>query len=159
DCTTVPAREAASVRRVERRADRVSRQEPGTMEERAVPDTPMMEALQITGPDTLRQVRLPVPEPKDGEILVKTAFVGICGTDVHLLAGHSFYYDHGYLKFPFVFGHEYTGTVVASKGVEGFRPGDRVVGHCMVECHVCDNCRKGRRHLCRNLREVGLRYI
>jgi threonine dehydrogenase-like Zn-dependent dehydrogenase len=29
----------------------------------------------------------------------------------------------------------------------------------MVECHLCDNCRKGRRHLCRNLKEVGLRYI
>jgi threonine dehydrogenase-like Zn-dependent dehydrogenase len=29
----------------------------------------------------------------------------------------------------------------------------------MVECHVCDNCRRGRRHLCRSLKEVGLRYI
>jgi 2-desacetyl-2-hydroxyethyl bacteriochlorophyllide A dehydrogenase len=122
-------------------------------------NTVMMEALQISGPDTLLQVTLPIPEPKDGEILVKTAFVGICGTDVHLLQGHSFYYDRGFLKYPFVFGHEYTGTVVAARSVEGFQEGDRVVGHCMVECHVCDNCRKGKRHLCRNLKEVGLRYI
>lgn len=118
-----------------------------------------MDALQITAPETLLQTRLPVPEIKDGEILVRTAFVGICGTDVHLLQGHSFYYDHGYLKYPFVFGHEYTGVVVAARGVDGISEGDRVVGHCMVECHVCDNCRKGRRHLCRNLKEVGLRYI
>ena len=47
----------------------------------------MMDALQISGPNTLRQVRLPVPEPKDGEILVKTAFVGICGTDLHQVKG------------------------------------------------------------------------
>ena len=52
-----------------------------------MPNTAMMEALQISGPDTLRQVRLPIPEPKDGEILVKTAFVGIGGTDVSPPAG------------------------------------------------------------------------
>src|SRR5215207_2095672 len=118
-----------------------------------------MDALQITALDTLFQTRLPVPELAEGEILVETAFVGICGTDVHLWQGRSFYYDHGFLKYPFVFGHEYTGYVVATRGVEGIAEGDRVVGHCMVECHVCDNCRKGRRHLCRNLKEVGLRYI
>lgn len=92
-------------------------------------------------------------------MLVRTAFVGICGTDIHLWKGQSFYYDYGFLKYPFVFGHEYTGVVVAAKGVEGIAEGDRVVGHCMVECHVCDNCRKGKRHLCRNLKEVGLRFI
>jgi 2-desacetyl-2-hydroxyethyl bacteriochlorophyllide A dehydrogenase len=118
-----------------------------------------MDALQITAPERLFQTRLSVPEIKDGEVLVQTAFVGICGTDVHLWQGHSFYYDHGFLKYPFVFGHEYTGVVVAARGVEGIAEGDRVVGHCMVECHVCDNCRKGRRHLCRSLKEVGLRYI
>ena len=100
-----------------------------------------------------------MPTAGEGEILIKTAYVGVCGTDVHLLAGQSFYYDHGFLKYPFVFGHEYTGTVVAARGVSGLQEGDRVVGHCMVECHVCDNCRKGRRHLCRNLKEVGLRFI
>lgn len=122
-------------------------------------DNETMDALEITGPDALRQSRLPIPKPKEGELLIRTAFVGICGTDVHLWKGRSFYLEHGYLQYPFVFGHEYTGTVVEAPGVEGFGPGDRVVGHCMVECHVCDNCRKGRRHLCRSLKEVGLRYI
>jgi 2-desacetyl-2-hydroxyethyl bacteriochlorophyllide A dehydrogenase len=118
-----------------------------------------MDALQIVGPETLRQTRLPIPQLAEGEILVKTAYVGVCGTDVHLLQGKGFYYDHGFLQYPFVFGHEYTGHVVATRGVRGIEEGDRVVGHCMVECHVCDNCCKGRRHLCRNLKEVGLRYI
>src|SRR5579859_5371319 len=118
-----------------------------------------MDAIQIVAPEKLLQTRLPVPQLAEGEILVKTAFLGVCGTDVHLLEGRSFYYDHGFLKYPFVFGHEYTGHVVATRGVSAVREGDRVVGHCMVECHVCDNCLKGRRHLCRNLKEVGLRYI
>ena len=34
-----------------------------------MPNTATMEALQISGPDTLQQVTLPIPEPKDGEIL------------------------------------------------------------------------------------------
>ena len=118
-----------------------------------------MDALQITGPAKLEQTRLPIPQLQVGEILIKTAYLGICGTDVHLLAGRSFYFDHGFLKYPFVFGHEYAGFVVAVRGVTALKEGDRVVGHCMVECHVCDNCRKGRRHLCRNLKEVGLRFI
>jgi 2-desacetyl-2-hydroxyethyl bacteriochlorophyllide A dehydrogenase len=118
-----------------------------------------MDALQIVGPERLLQTRLPVPQLRDGEILIQTAFIGICGTDVHLLQGRSFYYDHGFLKYPFVFGHEYTGHVVATSGAQSIKEGDRVVGHCMVECHACDNCHKGRRHLCRNLKEVGLRYI
>lgn len=119
-----------------------------------------MDAIEITGPATMRQARLPVPAPEPGEVLIRTAYVGICGTDVHLLQGSSFYFDHGYLKYPFVFGHEYTGYVEQVNGDGGeLRVGDRVVGHCMVPCHACDMCRKGRRHLCRNLKEVGLRYI
>ena len=118
-----------------------------------------MKALQIRGEKDLVQTQLPVPTPQPGEVLIKTAYVGICGTDIHLWQGRSFYYDHGFLKYPFVFGHEYTGTIVDANGIDGVNVGDRVVGHCMVECHVCDNCRKGKRHLCRNLKEVGLRYI
>lgn len=119
-----------------------------------------MKAVLITAPDTLQPGRLPVPTVKPGHTLIETAFVGICGTDLHLLEGNSFYLEHHYLEYPFVFGHEYTGRVVAvSDDVETLEVGDRVVGHCMVPCHSCDMCRRGRRHLCRNLKEVGLRYI
>ena len=118
-----------------------------------------MDAAWITVPETLNLTRLPVPQLKDSDIPVRTAHVGICGTDVHLWQGHSFYYDHNFLTYPFVFGHEYTGLIVSTRGVDGMAEGDRVAGHCMVECPSCDNYRKGRRHLCRNLREVGLRHI
>ena len=86
--------------------------------------------------------------------------VGICGTDIHLYGGHSFYLDHGFLSYPFIFGHEYTGVIErVGAGVTGLSTGDRIVGHCMVPCQQCDNCQAGRRHLCRNLKEVGLRSI
>jgi hypothetical protein len=57
-----------------------------------------MNALMITGPSALNISRLAVPEARPGEIVVRTAFVGICGTDVHLHAGKSLYLEHGFLK-------------------------------------------------------------
>jgi 2-desacetyl-2-hydroxyethyl bacteriochlorophyllide A dehydrogenase len=123
-------------------------------------DSIEMRALLISGPNRLEHGQLPVPELDPGHILIETAFVGICGTDVHLLNGDSFYLEHKYLSYPFVFGHEYTGRVVElADDVTNLRLGDRVVGHCMVPCHFCNMCRRGKRHLCRNLKEVGLRYI
>lgn len=123
-------------------------------------DTTEMQALLISGPNKLEHGWLPIPKLSSGHILIETAFVGICGTDVHLLNGDSFYLEHKYLSYPFVFGHEYTGRIIQlADDVTNLRIGDRVVGHCMVPCHVCDMCRRGKRHLCRNLKEVGLRYI
>ncbi|WP_440981597.1 zinc-dependent alcohol dehydrogenase [Shinella sumterensis] len=119
-----------------------------------------MTALLMTGADELQIRQLPVPKAGPHEIVIRTAFLGICGTDVHLHHGKSFYIDNGFLKHPFIFGHEYTGTVVSrGAGAERVGVGSRVVGHCMVPCNSCDNCQRGRRNLCRSLREVGLRFI
>lgn len=118
-----------------------------------------MNALQVRGKADLVLSKLRLPEPKAGEVVVKTAFVGICGTDLHLYHGNSFFLDQGFLSYPFVFGHEYTGTVVSVGEGVTTQVGTRVVGHCMVPCQKCDNCQRGRRNLCRDLKEVGLRYI
>jgi 2-desacetyl-2-hydroxyethyl bacteriochlorophyllide A dehydrogenase len=119
-----------------------------------------MQAIMITGPGTLEVRTILRPDPGPGEILVRTAFAGVCGTDAHLLEGHSFYLENGYVNYPFVFGHEYSGTVVATGlGVRSIAVGARVAGHCMVPCHACDHCQRGRRNLCRHLSEVGLRFI
>lgn len=123
-------------------------------------DTVTMTAVTITGPGTGAVARVPVPEPGHGEIQVRVVFAGMCGTDTHLLTGHSFYLEHGFQTYPFVFGHEYVGTVSAiGPGVHGLPVGARVVGHTMVPCHRCDSCQRSRPHLCRDLKEVGLRYI
>lgn len=118
-----------------------------------------MSALRIEGRADLKVRKLDIPVPRPGEIVVKTAFVGICGTDLHLYQGDSFFLEAGFLTYPFVFGHEYTGTVVAVGEGVSTPVGTRVVGHCMVPCQKCDNCQRGKRQLCRNLKEVGLRFI
>jgi L-iditol 2-dehydrogenase len=105
-------------------------------------DSTEVQASLISGPNRLEHGQLPAPKLGPGHILIETAFVGICGTDIHLLNGDSFYLEHKYLSYPFVFGHEYTGQIVElADDVTNLGIGDRVVGHCMVPCHFRNMCR------------------
>ncbi|MEU9129461.1 alcohol dehydrogenase catalytic domain-containing protein [Kitasatospora sp. NPDC048540] len=113
-----------------------------------------MAALRIEAPDRVVPARLPVPVPGPGEALIRTALVGLCGTDLELLRGTATYLRDGRAGYPLVPGHEWTGTVVT--GGPEFAPGDRVVGRTMVHCGLCRSCRRGRRELCERLTEVGL---
>lgn len=119
-----------------------------------------MRALVMDAPGSLALERRPVPHLHHDDVLVRTAYVGVCGTDLHLLDGTMPYLAAGYLAYPFTFGHEYSGVIEAvGPAVDGLAPGDRVVGHCMVPCGRCEPCQRGARQLCRHLHEVGLRFI
>lgn len=89
----------------------------------------------------------PVPEPSAGEVLVRVAAVGICGSDVH-------YYEHGRIgsyavEAPMVVGHEAAGVVVAvGEGVSSDRVGELVALEPGVPCRSCPTCLSGRYNLC-----------
>jgi len=96
---------------------------------------------------------MPMPEPKEGEVLVKMAANGICGSDIH------FYLDGklGKKKIdsPLVLGHECSGTVVGfGKGgtAKGLKEGDRVVLEPGIPCGVCKLCMTGRYNICPHVR-------
>ena len=75
-----------------------------------------MQAVVFTAPGQLSITELPEPEPGPGELLLRPVVTGVCGTDLHLLAG-------GFLaRYPLVPGHEVVAEVVSH------RPGDRVTG-------------------------------
>lgn len=93
----------------------------------------------------LRPARLPVPEPGDGEVLVKVSACGVCRTDLHVVDG-----ELPEPKLPLVPGHEIVGTVAKTgPGVAGMAPGERIgvpwLGHTCGECRYC---REGRENLC-----------
>ena len=75
---------------------------------------------------TYEQRPAPVPGPRD--LVVKPCFVGVCGSDLELLAGHM---DADFpVEYPLILGHEWSGTVVeAGADVTGFEPRQLVVGH------------------------------
>ena len=84
----------------------------------------------------------PVPGP--GEVLVQVAACGICGTDLHVMAGQSYRPD-----LPFVLGHELVGTVVSAADSAGGRwLGRRVVPTLFTGCGGCGPCRSGNERLC-----------
>jgi L-iditol 2-dehydrogenase len=112
----------------------------------AVPGT--MRAAVLFGPEDIRVIDRPVPVPGPGEVLVRVAMCGTCGTDLKIFAGH----------FPqtppfgeFTPGHEWTGTVVTvGQTVDEFAPGDRVCIEAHRGCGRCRNCLAGRYTACLN---------
>ncbi|MGO4249348.1 zinc-binding dehydrogenase [Paenarthrobacter sp. RAF54_2] len=69
-----------------------------------------------------------VTSPKPTELLIRPAYVGVCGTDIEIL--HGSMPESFKINYPHVMGHEWSGFVVeAGADVEGFHPGDRVLGH------------------------------
>jgi L-iditol 2-dehydrogenase len=95
--------------------------------------------------------RRAVPRPGPGEVLVKVAAVGVCGSDTH-------YFDHGRIgRFvvdqPLVLGHEASGVIVElGPGVTGRQVGDRVSIEPGRPDFTCEQCLAGRYNLCPQMR-------
>jgi len=86
---------------------------------------------------------IPIPEPKDGEVLVKLAATGVCHTDLHPVKGDM------PVPLPIVLGHEGAGIVEKTgKAVTTLKPGDHVVLSVMPYCGKCRSCLSGRPYLC-----------
>ena len=108
-----------------------------------------MKAVVYRGVNDLRLETVPVPQIGAGELLVKIASCGICGTDlkkIHL-GSHS---------APRIFGHEMSGTVVKVGEGAHFEVGERVVVHHHVPCGSCYNCRKQTPTQCSLYKKVGV---
>jgi len=86
---------------------------------------------------------LELDEPRAGEVLVRMAAVGICGTDLHSVKGE------WNRPTPTVLGHEGAGVVEAvGEGVSSLRPGDEVVLSWAPSCGECEDCSRGRPARC-----------
>lgn len=100
----------------------------------------------------LRPVRVPVPEPGPGEVLLKVHACGICRTDLHIVDG-----ELTEPALPLIPGHQIVGSVAKlGDGVERFREGTRVgVPWLGATCGACRYCRSGRENLCDHARFTG----
>jgi L-iditol 2-dehydrogenase len=114
----------------------------------AVPKT--MRAGVFREKGIVRVEEVPVPEVRNGEVLIKVAACGICGTDIKKI----FY---RYVEPPQILGHELAGTVVAvGRGVSGFRLGDRVMSFHHVPCRACFYCQNRLFSQCQQYKSTGL---
>lgn len=109
-----------------------------------------MRAARLYGPGDVRIDRVPVPEPADGELLLRVRTVSICPSDWRLFVdGHA----GGVVpRTPIIQGHEFSGDVAAvGANVSGFPIGARVAVDPSWPCGKCDMCKSGRFNICRNV--------
>ena len=98
---------------------------------------------------------LPIPAYGDRGILVKVRAAAICGTDHHIIGWTG--YAQSRCRLPMVFGHEFSGDVVAVGGkVTEVCVGDRVACETHIPCNNCYMCATGNRHICENMKLVGV---
>ena len=112
-----------------------------------------MRAAVLYGPGDIRVEDKPVPRPGPGEVLVKVAVCGMCGTDLKIYDGH-FPQTPPYGSF--TPGHEWAGTVVElGENVDEVAPGDRVCIEAHSGCGRCGNCMAGLYTACSNYGDVA----
>jgi L-iditol 2-dehydrogenase len=121
---------------------------PQSKAETRIPST--MRAVVYRGVNDMRVETVPVPRIGPGELLIKVATCGICGTDLKKI--HT-----GSHSAPRIFGHEMAGVIVAvGQGVSNFVVGERVMVFHHVPCGECYYCRKGTPAQCPLYKKVGV---
>ena len=113
-----------------------------------------MKALVLTGVKEFEIQDLPTPEIQPNEVLINTAYAGVCGTDHDLYAGRP---GSAAAVPPIVLGHENSGVVAAiGSEVTGVKVGDRVAVDPNIYCGQCEYCLTQRPELCDHLSAVGV---
>jgi L-iditol 2-dehydrogenase len=109
-----------------------------------------MRAVVYRGINDMRVETVPVPRIGPGELLIKVATCGICGTDLKKI-------HMGSHSAPRIFGHEMAGTIVAvGEGVTRYAVGDRVMTFHHVPCGECYYCRKQTPAQCPLYKKIGV---
>ena len=116
-----------------------------------------MRAAVIADASTVEIATVEDPVPGSGQVVVKVAACGLCGTDLHIMQGEFA------PKLPIIPGHEFAG-VVSAVGADvpaigaapPLREGDRVAVDPSLYCHECHYCRIGHDNLCEQWGGIGV---
>ncbi len=113
-----------------------------------------MKAIVAHAAKDLRLEDVASEDPGPGQVSIRMAAGGICGSDLH-------YYNHGgfgtvRLKEPMILGHEVAGHITAlGEGVTGLSVGQLVAVSPSRPCHDCKYCQIGAHNHCLNMRFYG----
>jgi L-iditol 2-dehydrogenase len=114
-----------------------------------------MRVAELTGVGRFRLYETDPAEPGPGQVRVRVAAVGLCGSDLH-------YYSEGAIGdtecvYPMVLGHEPAGVLdKPGPGVTGWSAGDRVALEPALYCYHCEFCLAGRHNICSNIRFMSM---
>ena len=105
----------------------------------------------VAGATEVREVPVPTIGPDD--VLVETAYIGICGSDPHMHHNKVSYK----VNVPLILGHEFAGVIAeVGANVKGWQVGDRVTSETHADfCGKCVMCRTNNYHVCRERKGYG----
>jgi 2-desacetyl-2-hydroxyethyl bacteriochlorophyllide A dehydrogenase len=113
-----------------------------------------MRGMRLDAPHRWHLAELPDPVPERAEVVVDVVACGVCGTDLHTLAG-----TNPTVVLPVTPGHEFIGTVrEVGAAVTDLAPGTRVAVDPSRSCGACRFCRGGHANLCPDKGGYGSRY-
>lgn len=111
-----------------------------------------MLAIRITAPRQGEVCDLPDPVAGPDEVLLRTAFIGLCGSDLGTWRG-----INPLVSYPRIPGHEIAGTIAGiGTRVSGWGVGDQALVIPYSACGACSACRAGRTNCCRNNQTLGV---
>src|SRR5947209_9364402 len=111
-----------------------------------------VKALVYSAWDTLEVRDVPGPRPDAGDVVLRVAAVGICGSELEAVASRS-----PRRTPPVILGHEFCGEVEElGPGVHDVKVGDRVAASSVIPCGQCGSCRAGATHLCPQRQIFGM---
>jgi threonine dehydrogenase-like Zn-dependent dehydrogenase len=112
-----------------------------------------MKAFLITNPGSTELGNVAKPAPGPGELLLRTRYIGLCGTDLNTFRGRN-----PMVTYPRIPGHEIAATIVdAGSGVPAqFEPGADVTVSPYTSCGSCASCLRGRTNACLSNQTLGV---
>lgn len=113
----------------------------------------MMKAIQITAPGKTEVIEIQKPELKPGHVLLKTGYVGFCGSDLNTFRGLN-----PLVKLPVIPGHEIGAVIdtVANDVPEHLKPGMNTTVNPYTSCGDCPACRNNRPNACEYNQTLGV---
>ncbi|MEP1934008.1 MAG: alcohol dehydrogenase catalytic domain-containing protein [Roseibium sp.] len=111
------------------------------------------QAAVYRGDKTFSLEQKETPPPGPGQVQIKVAYCGICGTDLHIYLGHM----DKRVGFERTIGHEMSGTIEAlGDDVKGLKAGQKIVVRPLDHCGDCPACNAGHEHICHSLKFIGI---